>query len=215
MRIFLLGGNGHSAARLEAARAVAPFEIKDIAYPGFEGRAKAADFDAFLDAIAPQIEGDGTVYATGIGGLLALCLRARGELLRRPLILQGAVLWGLERRWFPKLMRIPPLRALGVRWLRRRSNPVGGYRECAHVGDFFRWLTPSLLRELEPKLTGDAVDHIEAWWGGRDRVVPVRESQITQERLKTSWPLRVFPEWGHYPMIEDPQGWCDVLAASL
>lgn len=215
MRIFLLGDNGHSAARLEAARAVAPFEITDVAYPGFEGREKAASLDAFLDAIPEQIDGDGTVYATGIGGLFALCLRARGELLRRPLILQGAVLWGLERRWFPKLMRIPPVRALGVWWLRRRSNPVKGYRECAQCGDFFRWLTPALLRELEPKLKGDAIDHIEAWWGGRDKVVGVREVQITQERLGSSWPLRVFPEWGHYPMIDDPQGWCDVLADSL
>jgi len=211
VRIFLLGGNGHCGARLDAARAVATFEIKDVRYPGFEGREPARNLEAFLDAIAPQIEGDGTVYATGIGGLLALCLRARGELLRHPLILQGAVLWGLQRRWIPRLMRVPPIRALGTWWLRRKD----GYRECAHAGDFFRWLTPNLLSELEPKLTGDAIDHIEAWWGGRDRVLGLREVQVTQERLKTSWPLRVFPEWGHYPMIDDPQGWCDVLAASL
>ena len=85
-RLIYLGGNGHCAARLAPARAALtalgePFELIDVPYPGFEGRPRAADFEAFLAGVSGGIAGAGgaILYGTGIGGLLALCLRARGE----------------------------------------------------------------------------------------------------------------------------------------
>src|SRR6266404_4482621 len=93
--LIYLGGNGHCTARLAPARealarlsatgAIAPFALVEAAYPGFENRPRAADLDTFLDsvgfnlaqAVAP--EDAVLLYGTGIGGLLALCLRARGE----------------------------------------------------------------------------------------------------------------------------------------
>ena len=84
-RIAFLGGNGHCAARLAAARRHLPAEIDllDVPYPGFEGRPRARDFEKFLDAVGAHLReaAPHRIYAMGIGGLLALCLRARGDLL--------------------------------------------------------------------------------------------------------------------------------------
>src|SRR5438067_21031 len=131
-RLIYLGGNGHCAARLAPARAalarltaadqIAPFDLADVPYPGFEGRPRAPDLDRFLAAVSGSIEtsgaaaGGAVLYGTGIGGLLALCLRARGEWLHVPLLLQAPILWGLERRLMPRVMRFGlARRALG--WL--------------------------------------------------------------------------------------------------
>jgi len=134
--VLFLGGNGHSAARLASVRGVlarmgppAPFELVDLPYPGFEGRPSASDRHAFLDACAraasPVIARDDVrIYATGIGALLAVTLRAQRRLAAHPLILQGPVLWGLERGWMPRLARagLAPLipRLFASRMFQRR-----------------------------------------------------------------------------------------------
>ena len=108
-RVAFLGGNGHCAARLAEARAPAELRgiaIQDVAYPGFEGRARAPNFASFLDETMRSMGNPHVVYATGIGGLVALVLRARGR-LPVPLVLQAPVLWGLERRSMPALLRLP------------------------------------------------------------------------------------------------------------
>src|SRR5262245_28701084 len=111
-RVLFLGGNGHCAARLHPARAALreraeemgapPFELRDTAYPGFEGRLRASSLREFLDVVRDRLleategsQGATLVYGTGIGALLALCLRARGELRDRRLLFQAPVLWGL------------------------------------------------------------------------------------------------------------------------
>ncbi|HVF10311.1 MAG TPA: hypothetical protein VNA16_05890 [Abditibacteriaceae bacterium] len=47
----------------------------------------------------------GSPFLYGIGGLLALCLRAEGLVCQVPLLLQAPVPWGLEHRLLPPLMR--------------------------------------------------------------------------------------------------------------
>ena len=66
-RLIYLGGNGHCAARLAPARqalarltaagAVAPFDLFDVPYPGFEGRPRAPDLDTFLACLSQGIAG--------------------------------------------------------------------------------------------------------------------------------------------------------------
>lgn len=172
----------------------------------------------------------------GIGGLLALCLRARGELVETPLILQGPILWGLERRWMPKLMRLRPAQAALLRifaaapfqrrfvrkYFVRQPAPAtvaaffDGYARCSAAPDFFAWLNPALLRALEREFAARpaALERIHVWWGGRDRVVTLRELDWTQQALGTAdrWPLRVFSDWGHYPMIDEPERWSKALS---
>ena len=240
--VVFLGGNGHCAARLALARKALVregLELVDVRYPGFAGRALAKDLEAFLEIVSDQADASreghrpAIVYATGIGGLIALCLRARGELLDVPLLLQAPVLWGLEHRWTPRLMRLPMAQAgvgrvFGTRLFRRRfirrhfmrtPSPqmeaafFEGYAACAALPDLFAWFTPRWLRQLEAQIAGrrETLENVTVWWGGRDRIVTPRELRWTEDALGTRWPLSVFPDWGHYPMIDEPEAWARAL----
>ena len=237
-QVIFLGGNGHCAARLAGVQGI---EIYDVPYPGFEGRPRARSLDAFLDSVSGHLQSVSAplVYATGIGGLLALCLRARGELAGTPVLMQGPILWGLERRWMPRLMRLGPAQALllglfGLPAFQRRfarkyfthlPSPAtlavffDGYARCVAAPDFFAWLNPGLLRSLERDLAlrPEALDGIRIWWGGKDRVVTLQELEWTRKALALGdrWPVRVLPEWGHYPMIDDPEGWAEELRRAV
>jgi pimeloyl-ACP methyl ester carboxylesterase len=237
--VAFLGGNGHCAARLAmAGHFLQGIEILDVPYPGFEDRPRARSLDEFLDRISVHLRSVSLVYAMGIGGLLALCLRARGDLAGIPILMQGPILWGLEWRWMPRLMRLGPARLLprlfALPVFQRRfarkyfTHPPSadtldaffdGYARCAAAPDFFSWLTPGLLRSLERDLKArpEALDDIRLWWGGRDRVVTLQELEWTREALELGerWPVRVFPEWGHYPMIDDPEGWAGELRRAV
>lgn len=255
-RVVFLGGNGHAGARLDPARralaglagtrGAPPFTLRDVPYPGFEGRPRAESLDAFLDGVAESVRaetgahdedggaGRALVYATGIGGLLALCLRARGALAGVPLLLQAPVLWGLERRLMPRVLRMGPAQAalrrafasplFQARFARKhfrrpldgetRAGFFEGYARCAALPDFFAWLTPALLRRLEADFAArpGALRHVAVWWGERDTVVPARELAWTEAALGVPWPVRRVAGWGHYPMIDDPPGWVRALA---
>ena len=242
-QVVFLGGNGHCAARLAAARTVLEKQsvhLLDVPYPGFEGRSSVPDLEDFLRSVSAALarslgSGNGSLaYATGIGGLIAVCLRARGEILDIPLLLQAPVLWGLDHRLMPRLMRWPMIPALAAglfatrgfqrRFVRRHfTTPPSaemkaaffdGYARCAAFPDMFRWFTPRVLRRLERQLAERpaALERMTVWWGGRDRVVTPRELRWTAQALGTTWPLTVFPDWGHYPMIDAPEAWGRALA---
>ena len=156
-------------------------------------------------------------------------------------MLQAPVLWGLERRIFPRVMRwrIPrrlmeraiTLRSFRDRFARKqflrpidpatRSAFFDGYLRCAAFADFFEWFTPGFLRDLERRFVArpGALEGISIWWGGRDRVVDLGELRLTEGALGVHWPLAEFPDWGHYPMIDVPEEWaaalCDALARQL
>jgi len=243
-RVLFLGGNGHSAVRLEPARQAlaelgGPFTLVDVPYPGFEGRPRVDSYEAFLDDILkfvkPQLA-NSLLYATGISGLFALSLRARGELMQTPIILQGPVLWGLAHRWFPWLMRrglwrlFPAIirgrkvqRRFGQYHLTRPPTPdflkafFDGYQACTAKTDFFHWLTPDLLSRLEHDfaIRPEALQRFSVWWGGRDRIVPLNELRVTEAALGVKWPERTFAHWGHYPMIDEPEEWVRELSHAL
>jgi pimeloyl-ACP methyl ester carboxylesterase len=247
VEVLHLGGNGHASVRLDRARAALARRCRsvglvDLPYPGFEGRPRAKSLDAFLDAVAESCRDRQpaavAAVASGIGALIAIGLRARGE-LRVPLIFQGPVLWGLERRAFPRLMRLAPARYLlkQVFMLPRfqdrfvhkqflgsldestRRRFFEGYARCSAFGDFFRWFTPGWLRTLERRFAGhpELLGEITVWIGGRDRVVGRREVEVTETVLGVRWPCVVFSGWGHYPMIDVPEEWaaalCDVAGS--
>jgi hypothetical protein len=251
--LLFFGGNGHCAGRLAPARAalarmaaagtIAPFEIVEVPYPGFEDRPPARDGRAFLATLAEAVascgfgRNDVTVYGTGIGALFAVTLRAQEGLGgARRLVLQGPVLWGLERRWMPRLARaglapvLPSLfarRAFQWHFVRRhfvappmrevRDAFFDGYARCAAAADLFRWCGPGWLRGVERAAARrpDLLAGVEVWWGGRDRVVAPRELRWTEEALGVRWPERTIEHWGHYPMIDDPEGWLRAVAATV
>jgi hypothetical protein len=92
-----------------------------------------------------------------------------------------------------------------------------GYRDCSSFGDFFDWMGPDLLRNLEAKFKGhpDRLEMIQAWIGGLDHVVGLEEIRLTEKALDVSWPVVEFPTWGHYPMIDVPEEWADALGRAL
>jgi pimeloyl-ACP methyl ester carboxylesterase len=239
LRVAFLGGNGHCAARLAAAREAAfalGVSIDDVPYPGFEGRVRAASLSAFLDHVARGLGTPDLAYATGIGGLVALLLRAQGR-LTAPLVLQAPVLWGLERRRMPGLLRVPAVGRLARRLFQlgpfrswfvaaHFERPLApevrcaffdGYAACASFADLFVWLGPPVLRELEAQFAErpQALAGVAVWWGGRDRVVGADELRVTERALGRRLPLHVFPAWGHYPMLDAPEDWAAAVARAL
>lgn len=242
--VFYFGGNGHATWRLAHARraldaAGQPFRFVEAAYPGFEGRPSATDFDAFIDVLvaqAAELE-PALVFATGIGGLIALCLRSLDSLREVPLCLHAPVLWGLEERWMPRVLRIGPLRKMlpplfAAPWYQRRfvrkqfvtelshedtAAFFDGYARCEAFSDLFDWLTPPLLRQLEERFAADRsrLERISLWWGSRDHVVTPAELAVTERALGVSWPLEMFEDWAHYPMIEAPESFVRALAEAV
>ncbi len=219
--------------------------LVDVPYPGFEGRPRAGDWSTFLDQVEsgaidvlsryrPDVVRLG--YASGIGGLIALSLRERGG-LAIPLIFQGPVLWGLEHRLFPKFMRSGAVRAalkrliawspIQRRFVRKHlQRPLEadlfarffeGYARCAAFDDFFRWMTPALLRELERGFAAhpDRLTGIQMWWGLRDTVVSLKELEQTETALGHRFARQVFPDWGHYPLLDHPEEWARALGHAL
>jgi pimeloyl-ACP methyl ester carboxylesterase len=223
-------------ARKVGAGKCAPLEIEEVKYPGFEGRAPAATLEEFLAEAAKQaaqlVTPGSTLYATGAGGLFLLALRARDAAPGR-IILQAPVLWGLEARRFPLWMRVPAAGAMvraamrlpPIRWWFSRKYFTGrvpgdvkrgffrGYAKCPGFAKLFSWLEPAFLRDLEARFREkpSRLENIEVWWGSRDRVLTKAELVPTEAALGFKWPLREFPEWGHYPMIESPEEWISAL----
>lgn len=247
--VLFFGGNGHAPVRLDPARAVLAagpsderFRLVDVVYPGFAGESRASGFEEFLSRIERSVA-DATaegrpalVHATGIGAMIVLALRARGCLVDVPTVFLGPVLWGLETRLFPTLMRLPGVARLGTAllttgWMRDRfarrhlpgASPAfveaffDGYRECRHFADLFHWFTPSLLRELEARFAErpEALRGIELWWGAQDAVVGEREADVTEQALSVVWPRRSFPDWGHYPFVVQPEAWLAEVRRAL
>jgi hypothetical protein len=244
-RVVFLGGNGHCAARLAGARmalaAQPSFTLTEAAYPGFEGRRRAPNLDAFLDVVHASIAGAAPrgspvlLYGTGIGGLLLLCLRARGDWTDTPLLLQAPILWGLEQRRLPAAMRLAPLRGMlhalfatapSQWWFVHRyfTRPLDGaeraaffrgYADCSALPDLFEWLGPPLLRRLEAAFqrAPNSLSGVSVWWGGHDRVVALGELRTTEAALGVRWQVKTYPDWGHYPMMDVPGEWVAALAA--
>ena len=228
-------------ARIAGAGKVPKLEILEIEYSGFEGRPPAASWPEFVSEVARQLstldsQPSTVLYGSGIGGLVLLALRAR-DAAPFPILLQAPVLWGLEARRFPLWMRFPAAGAM-VRtafrfppiqwWFARkyfsrriprdvRRGFFRGYARCRGFARMFSWLAPPLLRELEEGLRGkpERLANVSVWWGGKDRVVTTAELRATEKALEVQWPLREFPEWGHYPMIEAPEEWIAALSEAI
>jgi pimeloyl-ACP methyl ester carboxylesterase len=98
-----------------------------------------------------------------------------------------------------------------------RARFFEGYARCSALPDFFAWLTPDLLRRLEADFAArpEALGNIAVWWGERDTIVPVKELAWTEAALGVTWPVRLFPAWGHYPMIDDPSSWVRALSDAV
>jgi pimeloyl-ACP methyl ester carboxylesterase len=236
--VVFLPGIGHRPVRLAAARAVLrargiPVHIIEMDYP------HADTFDELVDQLSERLlvwslrEPGVPVYATGVGALVALALRARGSLVGHKIVIQGGALWGLGRRTFPRVVRVAPVARLVASTFRnprfreryaeknfqRLHSPefvndfFEGYGDGRRVAKWLRWLRPSLLRKLEKEFAAhpDALEDVEIWWGEKDKITGLDELSRMERAVGQQFPLHVFEDWGHYPMIDAPEAWVTEL----
>lgn len=214
-----------AVSRLSGRGELPPFRIELPALPGFEGRPPAAHLDGLMDAadeaIAEALDarrdggfGGALLVGAGVGGLLALELRARGGWWDLPLLLLApgpgylpapGPLGGLRRLWDGERLSADP--AL-------RKQLFGGLQRCGAI-PALREAWPARLEALARSLAENpgAGEHVAVCWGGRDALTqPAFEAWI-RERLRA--PERRAPDWGHLPFLEAPEGWARALAALL
>jgi len=240
---LVLGDTGHSLFRLSRARATSRavgFDVKEVLYPGFEGRPPAADLEDFFAQVEVQVDiyrlshGKPLVVATGFGALVLLGLRARGVVPDLPAVVQGAVPWAsaaaregdsahadaaAERARF----RDPAFQAAFTRdhlhspYVASELDAFfGGYATCDAYADVHRWFDADWLERTEADLAQRpaAIDGIRVWLCGEDEVTPAEEHDAAVRALGAAWPTELAEHWGHFPYLDAPGPWIGALQAA-
>ncbi|MEM8709991.1 MAG: hypothetical protein AAGG01_03495 [Planctomycetota bacterium] len=238
---LVLGGLGHSLFRLSRARATSRgvgFDIKEVLYPGFEGRPPAASLDNFFEQVELQVDvyrlshKKPLVYATGFGALVLLGLRARGRVRDLPSVIQGAVPW----HWALRETGGDPARGEAARVsltepaqqeafvvehlhspfdAEERKAVFGGFVTCTAMPDLYGWFDAGWLAWLEGTLAArpTAIDDISVWLGGEDTLIDEDEHDAAVRALGANWPLERAQSWGHFPYLDAPGPWVAALRA--
>ncbi|MEL6431364.1 MAG: hypothetical protein AAFZ87_00845 [Planctomycetota bacterium] len=236
---LVLGDTGHALFRLSRARATSRsvgFDVKEVLYPGFEGRPCAESFDAFFESVEDQVEvyrlshKRPVVVATGLGALVLLELRARGAVKDLPSIVLGAVPWrsAAERR--------PGSRASGEEERARFADPAfqgefvqthlhspydaselgaffAGYATCDAIGQLHEWFDSGWTESVQGRLAirPEGIDGIRVWACGADEVIDEDEHDAAVRALGARWPTERIEHWGHYPYLDAPGPWIGAL----
>ena len=233
-------GNGGGGFRFARVLAHVPDSIRfeAITLPGFGGRPgdpALRTLPDYAEALWREIEHlprPIVVLGHGIGGSIALDMVQRHDI--DGLILHAPVGTRLEKRWFPRLMKPEPVRAL-IKWgiSSRVTRPLIGRR-------FFSRNVPTDYRNqfLDEYGRADAFSQMfdiitpEWWnglapidvpslmlWGSDDRVLGADQVADYRALLPQAW-TDVVPGWGHFPMVEGPAeyagtitDWADRLIA--
>ncbi len=240
---LVLGDMGHALCRLSRARATCRplgFDIKEVLYPGFEGRPRASSLDGFFEAVELQVDiyrmshSRPLVYATGFGALVLLGLRARGNVKDLPAVIQGAIPWiwarghtqgGAAAGEAARLSLSDPSgrEAFVNRHLRspmdqaEREAFFAGYASCKAFPDVYEWFDSGWLASLEGTLAGrpPAIDDIRVWACGEDEYVDEAEQDAAERALGAEWPSERIESWGHFPYLDAPGPWTSALGASI
>ncbi len=233
MHLLALHGNGGGASRFELChRHFRKLGVELVAHtlPGFEGRPldESLSWRLLCDDVRKALQAlprPRALLGPGIGGSLALqLLQDEPELVDR-LILQSPVGPHLERRRFPRLMKprwirelarrllaAPGLDLLWGKLLFRRALPpevrrrfFREYGRCQAFGDFFDLLTPEWFQALRVVNTPGVL-----LWGARERVLSPAHVEALQPLLPHC-SVRIEPSFDHFPMLEQPALFCEVV----
>jgi pyruvate,water dikinase len=215
------GGGGFRFARVE------PFIGDDVRFeavtlPGFGGRPGDPALETlpdYAEQLWREIEHlprPLVVLGHGIGGSIALDMVQRHRV--DGLILHAPVGTRLERRWFPRLMKPEPIRAL-IKWgiSSRLTRPLVGrrffspavpadyrnrfldeYGRADSFSQMFDVITPQWWGALRPVEVPALM-----LWGSDDRVLGADQVADYRALLPRAW-IDVVDGWGHFPMVEDP-----------
>lgn len=235
--IIAIHGNGGGAFRFALVPEMqAPAMLLALTLPGFQGRALPdgpTTIDTFTaavrDAIAGVREKDpmGSVVLLGhgIGGSIALDVVAHDPSVAEGLILLSPVGVKLDERWFPKVMSKPLIRkaakaiisspimqATAGRFLFKPAPRPFAKRFLAEYAnaDAFEVMFDLLNADWFAQLPSVEIP-VAIVWGGQDRVLDVSHVEAYEEAIANTTRI-VRDDWGHYPMIEQPEDFAHAIA---
>lgn len=235
--IIAIHGNGGGAFRFSLVPDLpAPATLSALTLPGFQGRALPPgpiDLSTFTDAVHAAIDDvrlerpdDAVVLlGHGIGGSVALDVVANDHTAADGLVLLSPVGVKLDERWFPKVMSKPAVRKAAKAII---SSPVmqatagrllfkGAPRPFAKRflaeyanADAFEVMFDLLTAEWFDRLP-EAKVPTAIVWGAKDRVLDVSHVEAYEAVIPDTRRV-VRSEWGHYPMIEQPDDFATTIA---
>lgn len=239
---LFLGDMGHALCRLGRARATARtvgFDVKEVLYPGFEGRPPATDRDAFLENVEAQLDvyrmshPRPLVVTSGFGSLVMLELRARARVRALPTVILGAVPWETVAA------RGEGSIATGEAERARHADPAfqaafvrdhlhspydadelraffAGFATCDAWGQVHTWFDAGWQESLEARLAvrPSAIDDVRVWLCGEDEVIAPEEHDAAVRALGAAWPTETAERWGHFPYLDAPGPWVGALQAA-
>jgi pimeloyl-ACP methyl ester carboxylesterase len=239
IHVLALHGNGGGGERFARAAASCPSDVRLHAptLPGFGGvpaDPRLVDLAGFAEVARGHLRAlprPRVLLGHGIGGSIALQLGQREARDADALILHAPVGPLLDRRRFPRLMRLPGMRglvrgllvnrALRPWWTRKLfdgASPEGpmpqadrdaffaGYAHCAAFAAMFDLITPAWFAALRPiDLPG------VLWWGERDGVLRSGHAELLRPLLPRARVL-IEPGWAHFPMLDRPRAYAARLA---
>lgn len=227
--LYLLAGNGGAANWWDDAL---PFfqhyQPVPLELPGFGDNPAppCADLDAYAQALIDATEAGHAIFAVGVNALLVLhALQRRPGHFSRSVLLApvGAFLW---QRSLPKLMSPRPLRALIHHLLSRRPRLFAhkfsrqtwteaqyqrmgaGYARCRAFIPYWDLVRADTALNLLEWIA----DPVELVWGDQDNVLGVAQAAAWSAILaRADLSISLQTGWGHYPWIDDPQGFTSWL----
>jgi pyruvate,water dikinase len=222
------GGGGFRFARVEP-HVADHVRFVAVTLPGFGGRPgdpglrTLPDYAEALWQEIDHLPRPLVVLGHGIGGSIALDMVQRHEV--DALILHAPVGTRLEQRWFPRLMRPEPVRAL-VKWgiSSRITRPLVGRRFFSRsvpadyrnrfLDEYGRADAFSQMFDIITASWWDTLEPVDVpalmLWGADDRVLGADQVADYRALLPQAW-IDVVPGWGHFPMVDGPADYAGVI----
>ena len=230
--IIAIHGNGGGAFRFERMLPFVPngVRFRPITLPGFANLPadpalqSLTDYANHLHGLIKDEPQPLILLGTGIGGTIALEYAQHYDNVAG-IILHAPVGTRLATRGFPRLMRLPGMKVLGQkmisswvlrpifrRFLFHRPLPkpyvnqfFREYAQCSVFGQMFDIITPDWFDSLRRIDTPTAL-----LWGENERILPVDQLD-DYKQLLPNHTVHVEPEWDHFPMIEQPARYTQVM----
>lgn len=231
--IIALHGNGGGGFRFARLIPFMPAGMQLIAptLPGFAHKPAdpslqtLADYAGYLQRRVLHVARPRILLGHGVGGAIALEYAQHYPESLDALILHAPVGAKLEQRRFPKVMQLPGMPELGKRvfasplarpLLRRMlfSQPIPEgylqrffeeYQHCQVFAQMFSLITSRWFAGLKPVPLPTLL-----LWGAEERVLKSNQAEHFRRLLPRS-NVAIIPGWDHFPMIETPQDYVQVL----
>jgi pimeloyl-ACP methyl ester carboxylesterase/phosphohistidine swiveling domain-containing protein len=233
--LIAIHGNGGGGFRFERVRPHLPPDIilHTPTLPGFDGVSPNPAYTTLRDYaehLYQEIESlphPRVLLGHGIGGAIVLELVQHHTNAVDAFILHAPVGARLDKRLLPRLMNLPLARRMGQQmvaaegirplWTRLLfSRPIPpdmrdrffeAYGQSAAFGQMFEVITPTWFQGLQPITTPAAL-----LWGAKEQVLSANHLNDFRRVLPDAV-TRTVPNWGHFPMVEQPAEYATEVAA--